>query len=289
MNHKSKLSAIAVLLVASSQIVSAQLDTICSVNMEHAISQEVDIHGSDSNGLSYSSTEAEFAFIRPLSPGSMVMASVGYNRTQYDFKSDALWDDMESISSLLMYERGLNDRWSLLTIGFIQSAYENGADFGDSISWGLGVGGKYKRSDTLNYLFGIGYFSRLEDDALIIPLIGIEWQINDRLALNSMLGMELVYDITGDHRNMLSAGLDYNLTDFRLKKDSADETDRAIRPEGVGIYLGYTRQLSESLQFNVKATAVSEGKFETRENGHKISTVKTDAGVVGSVGFSYRF
>jgi len=269
---------------------NAQMGAVSwSMGLEHSMSSDMDFQDNAGNAISYQVSEVGLSFVLPMDMKSSLISSVGYKRTDYDFKTAQLWDDSESISGSLLFQSQLSDRWSLLALALMDASYENGADFNDSISWGVAIGGKYAKSDTFSWLLGVGYFSRLEDDSLILPIAGFEWQVSDRFMVSSLMGLSASYDLTGDGSSVIEMGMDFNLTDMRLKDDGADNASRAIRPEGVGFYIGYHHQLTEWMLVSCKVTAVSEQKFETRENGKKTDSFKTDGGVVGSLGLTLTF
>jgi hypothetical protein len=75
-------------------------------------------------------------------------------------------------------------------------------------------------SGDLSLTFGIIVKTRLEDDALIVPLLGLRWSINERLTLateghgarlSATLSDEFTFSIFGR----------YEIRDFRLDEDAA--------------------------------------------------------------------
>ncbi len=74
-----------------------------------------------------------------------------------------------SISPGVIYR--LNDRWSAIGGISVAASGESDADFGDSLTFGGYVGARYKVNDRLAVALGVAARSRLEDDALVVPLI----------------------------------------------------------------------------------------------------------------------
>ncbi|MEM9702408.1 MAG: hypothetical protein AAF907_08195, partial [Planctomycetota bacterium] len=93
------------------------------------------------------------------------------------------------------------------------------------------AGARYQFSDDLAVTLGAAVLSQIEDDVLPIPLLGIEWQINDQLRLDA-LGTEatLSYDIFSDaDYGTLSttATVAYDFRSYRLSGDNS------VAPDGV--------------------------------------------------------
>jgi len=270
----------------------AQMGPVYLFELNRSGSSKTDfVHDDGGRDLSYQSTKLGFRWMQPLDFESSFVASIGFKTVEYDFggEAPALWGDVETISGALLYEREISEIWSLLSVGFAEVAYETGASAGDGLTWGVAVGGKYVSSDRFQWVLGVAFVSRLEDNDLVFPLLGFEWQVSDRLQISSLLGLSATYDLSGDGTSVLETGFDFNLTDFRLQSDSTDEVERAIRPEGFGWYVSYSRQLLDWVRFSVKVTAVGETEFEFREAGNKLETYKIDSGMVASAGFTFVF
>jgi hypothetical protein len=89
----------------------------------------------------------------------------------------------------------------------------------------------YQWTDELSIGFGFGAVSQLEDDALFIPVLVVEWNISDTLRLSSSaptatsLGMELIWEFAPTWELAFGAG--YASKRFRLD-------NVGIAPSGVG-------------------------------------------------------
>ncbi len=266
----------------------ANAQTYFGVGAEYFRSSDVDIKNS-SDSLEVSGGAASITMMQVIGETDAFLAAVSVGKYSYDFDGVERWKDVKEFESFFMYESGISDRWSLLGLGLVRSGYEENASFSDGLMWGAGLGAKYRSSDTLAYSFGVAYISRLEEDGLWIPIVGVEWQINDRLYLESMLSFELVYDVTGDGGSLLSAGLDYNLGDFSLGKNAAAVAESAVHPEGFGFFVGYEQAITDSFSISAVVSAQGEQKFETWSDDQKISSFKTKSGLVYGVGFEFSF
>lgn len=143
------------------------------------------------------------------------------------------WDDIHTLSASAIFSLALNSDWTIFGGPVLQFARESGADWGDSVSAGGVIGASVRLSDQLTLGGGVGVVTQIEDSARIIPIIRINWQINDRLRLSSRTdsagsgdsGIELIYTLGGGWE--IAGGGAYRFRRFRL-----DNT--GIAPNGVG-------------------------------------------------------
>ncbi|MFN0129350.1 MAG: hypothetical protein ACKV19_22010 [Verrucomicrobiales bacterium] len=113
----------------------------------------------------------------------------------------------------------LNDTWELTLGGSISW----GGDFDASFSDGLGGNGlfsaTYRFSPRFSLSPGVLVLARMEDDALVVPALGLDWQINDAWQLRSVgPGAELTWTADGEWMVFLR-GL-YRPRDIRLAPDA---------------------------------------------------------------------
>lgn len=118
--------------------------------------------------------------------------AVGLETVDYDLDSldswiagpGALIDD----ALALRVAPGVAYRYSADTNLFLnlsaQSSAATGADFSDSLTYGFAAGARHVWSPRVAVTFGLSVSSRLEDDAKIVPIIGLEWRITDEWRLD---------------------------------------------------------------------------------------------------------
>lgn len=136
------------------------------------------------------------------------------------------WEDVQSYRFAPSVQIGLEARWALLVGGDVRVAYEPGADVGDALMGGGYVGARYQWTDAFALTFGVSAQSQLEDDTIVLPLIAVEWDITDRLRLESRgVGLGLTYKLSDQFDVTLRGS--YDPRSYRLSED------RALNPEGV--------------------------------------------------------
>ncbi|MCB9847910.1 MAG: hypothetical protein H6814_05800 [Phycisphaeraceae bacterium] len=114
----------------------------------------------------------------------------------------------------------IDDEYAVRTGGSIIASGETDADIADALRAGLFVGVERRFNERLVLTLGVAAYTRLEDDAAIYPLIGLYWQINDLMRLQTRgLGAEFISDL-GDGWT-LGARAAWERREFRLSDDSS--------------------------------------------------------------------
>jgi len=128
----------------------------------------------------------------------------------------------------LIARHQLGERWSLFAIGDITFSTENHASWSDGMTYGGIVAVRQQVNKSFAWQVGVIARTRLEDQALILPIPGIDWKINDRLALRTAQGVTLSYDLVGDKHWLFDAGVSIENRIYRM--DS-----RSQLPDGIFI------------------------------------------------------
>jgi hypothetical protein len=113
-----------------------------------------------------------------------------------------------------------NQHWSWFVGGLFEAGGEPDADVGDSLMYGGFAGARYAVSEKLAFSFGLGAQSRLVDDVLAIPLIGVNWQISEKVNL-SVEGTTLRVAAAVSEDVTLSLKGAWELREYRLDDDGA--------------------------------------------------------------------
>ncbi|HRJ49667.1 MAG TPA: hypothetical protein PKU91_03990, partial [Phycisphaerales bacterium] len=169
----------------------------------------------------------------PIGERSTVAVSFNNEWSFYDFSepsgfgSVAPWDDVWERGIRVMFSTQENDRLAWYAGGDVGASGEYGADFGDSLTYGVLGGVRYAFSDS--FVAGIGVYgrSRIESDALFLPAIAFLWKISPEWSLSSQNGrsVRLAYALSEAFTLFAEGG--YEAREFRLD-------DEGPAPEGVG-------------------------------------------------------
>lgn len=171
--------------------------------------------------------------------------AVGFSFTgeysNYDFSNasgfpgaaaDGPWKDVTVLTVEVNYIAPINQEWSYFLGVSGDASYERGADFNHALTLSGAGGVAYQVSDDLRLGFGLAAGSRLEDDIYVVPIVTVDWQINDKLKLSSSpgfgsrtAGVELSYAVSDSVTLGLAAG--FEAREFRLDRSGPI-------PDGVG-------------------------------------------------------
>jgi hypothetical protein len=113
---------------------------------------------------------------------------------------------------------------------------EGSADIGDALMWRFGSGLQWRARDDLAWRFGLVAFDQLEDDALVVPFVGFDWDINARTNLSlGGSGLELSRDVGADTRAY--GRVTYENRQFRLD-DSGPNPEGSLEDSSFQVLVG---------------------------------------------------
>jgi hypothetical protein len=213
----------------------------------------------------------------PFSDALTVSIGAETEWSRYDFAGPrgagvGLVDDSDDLfvaqlGALAFYD--LNDTWQVVAGGTISW----GGDFDASFSDGLGgsglLGVTYRFSPKFSLTPGVLALARLEDDALVVPVLGLDWEIADDWRLRSIgPGAELTWQ-AADEWGFFLRGL-YRPRDFRLAED-ATVPSGVLRERAFPVSLGIEWKPSERVTATVFGGAILGGQLRlTEEDGGEV-------------------
>lgn len=220
---------------------------------------------------------------------------IGSERSWYDFDGatelEAGGDPFSRVSDTEFFARysgPLNDTTNWFALGAVGIAAEDGADISDSLVYTAGAGFVVQASPTFSWGVGAVVRTRLEDDALVLPIPQIRWAISDRWTLESQrAGLRLDYA----HSDTFSYGLqgEYASRSFRLDDDGpipdGMATDRRVP---LSFYASYTPSPAVSLGASVGAALFSNIEL-LDDDGDKITDADVETAIFFGLNASIRF
>jgi hypothetical protein len=181
-----------------------------------------------------------------------------------------------------------DEKWSWFVAGIIEFAGDPDADIGDSGTYGVLAGARYSFTETFALTFGIGAKTRLEDDALVIPLIGIDWKVNDRVTVSTQ---GTVGKISMKLSDQWSAGLSagWELRDFRLDDDAA-VPDGVLSDSRVPIAVSFDWSPTPNTTISLTGGAVVWQEYEFRNDSEdEVGQTNTDPAPFIGLSAQFRF
>ena len=189
---------------AHAQASAATWSTFGSLTAVHQADADLD------GGGDYSASSAilRVGVLGDLGAGRRAGLVFNYDYTDYDFSAPAAFGGMApwgavqryGVAAPLSYTRA--DGWSLGLTPSVDWIGENGADSGESLTWGAIATATRFFADGNRIGFGLAAFDRL-DETRVFPLLLVDWRLSDRWRLGNPLpagptgpaGLELVYRI----------------------------------------------------------------------------------------------
>ncbi len=179
-----------------------------------------------------------------------------------------------------------NQQWSVLAGAIVEFAGEPGADLGDSFTAGGFGGVRVALAENFALTLGAAAKSSLEDDAIIYPLVGIEWQITPTVSFSTAgPGARLTAELTDSWAVFLQAG--FQLREYRLDDDSPLPAGVA-RDARIPVTIGLTWQPAESVKVTLRGGVVVWQEFEI-DNAAGLQISETNTKPAPFIGLSADF
>ena len=201
----------------------------------------------------------------------------------------AEFDTVTTMGLTGMYARQIDDTSSWFIGGGVISAGEDDADFGDTLD-GLALAGyKHTFSDKLELGIGALVRTRLDDDALIVPLLTLSYRPDERWTIASEgLGLKIDYKASDALNYGIAAEYDsdtFRLDDTHALARGGVATHRRIP---VSFYTQY--KASDTIELSARVGAQFAGELEIlNTSGNEITSQDIDTGIFGSFNISFRF
>ena len=221
----------------------------------------------------------------------------GYERSSYDISggpkaslADDALDNATVWSLTLAHMRPINEEWSGFAGLGLQFGGSDDVSFSDGRNFMGAIGAIRKHDESLSYGLGIMVREDFEDDAIILPLPIVTWQVDERSVLR-MKGLKVDYAYEVEHDLTAHAFLDYELRSYRIDKDpkfgaasdgSVDDTHWLL-----GVGLDWKPRDIEWLTVSGEIGAILGQKFEVQDDdGSEVATNRMDDNVGFFVGLS---
>lgn len=226
---------------------------------------------------------AGVSFAAPLSRQLRFSLGIDGEISNYDF--DDVFDIIETIGNPFSETYRATIRPQLLIVqspqsqwfvgGIAQASGTFDADFGDTITGGGFVGFRHQVSENFALSIGGGLTTRLEDDPLFIPIIGLEWKTGKGISITSEgLGLTLNAGVTDDVSFILSGG--FELREFRLEDDNP-APQGVLRDSRALLGVGFQWRPSPSVAIELMGGAVVWQEFEIDDqDGNELAELNTD-------------
>lgn len=173
----------------------------------------------------------------------------------------------------LVYQ--VDENWGVTGGGIIELAWEDDADMSEAATYGGYVGARYSFAPGQSITFGVIAKTQLEDDTQFLPLLGLEWQLNDHMLLeNDGLGLRLTA-VINDHWRASIFGR-YEQREYRLNEDAL-ATEGVTSDVRVPVGVALIWRPSASVSIRGHAGVIVYQKYEVDDaNGNEVGSDETD-------------
>jgi long-subunit fatty acid transport protein len=254
---------------------------------EHSFTSDLDEGEGDEDGeVSVSRVGADFGVRYRATDKLSLSFDLGAEYSSYDFDNYTTvsggGDPLEDVYLYQFSPRAaykIDDRWSAFGGLILRWAGESDADFGDALTYGGLGGANYVVNDNLTLGFGVIVATRLEDDTFVIPILSIDWKINERWRLSneSRPGLALLYQASDTLTLILDAN--YTTRDYRLGDDNPIP-EGAVEDTRVPVSFGARWRALDRLTLTGRVGFYAYSKFEFRnDDGDRVDSVDVDPGM----------
>lgn len=259
-----------------------QIEHIIQVNPGFTYMSDADFNNSQLGKVNVWRFDVPARYTMKTDAGDLGLGAF-YEYSEYDLDKLEGTQDFNTLAFDAFWKGMLNDEWGYFAYGSVNLSASTKATLSDGLT-GTGAGGmRYEWSKDLSLGLGVAVSTRLEDDPMILPVIALNWQINDRWNLKTLNGATISYDVSGDKTFLLDLGANYQRREYRLE-NSVSLYDKTFTVE-----VGATYQFSPNLGIRMFAGVAAGRQFQIRQNDQKITEQDVDAAPIIGVRALFTF
>lgn len=225
-------------------------------------------------------------------------AGIDHEASFYNFDGDvSILGSAEPIDEAtltsLYASAGFNlaEAWWLNAGGGARAGVEGHASHEDGLTYFGYIAPTYQPNKNLRFGAGVLVASRLEDDELIVPIVIVEWRINDVLSLSNAPGVlrgpgaQLVYRYSDSLSFTFDAS--YEQREFRLDEDAIVD-EGVARDTRIPVALGAIWNPLESLRISLRGGLSFGTELELFDDeGESVFNSDLDTAPFASVNLSF--
>lgn len=258
----------------------------------HAFETELDDSGAD---VSVTRAGVAFGMSLVVNPKLRMGLNLDIESSHYDFgQASALPGGDDPIDGAGTVRFGpsifyaFDQHWSVFGGFGPEFSGEHGAEVGDSVTFGGFGGARYAFSEKFALSFGLQARTRIEEDARVLPLLGVEWQITEHVRLTTEgPGVRLTVRI--DDTWSFNFGGAWESRDFRLDDDSSNPEGILRDTRGLVVFgVDFSPRHWVTLSAYGGAVVWQEFRFDDRE-GNELLEDNADPTVFAGFSATFRF
>lgn len=188
-----------------------------------------------------------------------------------------------------------NEDWAWFIGGRVTVGAEEGADLDEAITGGGVVGARWQMDERFALNFGLAASTRLEESPLVLPLIGFDWQVDDKVRVSSTgpgvfdatdsLGVRVFAEVSEGVEVML--GGRWKMREFRLDESETVASEGVFRDARFALDVGVLWEPAENVSVGVIGGVIPWQEYGIDDaDGDEISEMNSDP--AGFVAFGGR-
>ena len=264
------------------QMEQPSVEHIIQVNPGFTYTGEADFNNSSLGNVSVWRFDVPAHYTIKTEPGDLRLGAF-YEYSEYDLSNLAGTQDFNTLAFDTLWKGMVNDEWGYFLYGAVSLSAAKSTELESGLT-GIGGGGvRYVWSKNLSLGLGAAAATHMEEDPSVLPIIALNWQINDRWNLKTLNGATISYDVSGDKTFLLDLGANYQRREYRLE-NSVSLYDKTFTVE-----VGATYQFSPNLGIRMFAGVAAGRQFQIRQNDQKITEQDVDAAPIIGVRALFTF
>ena len=206
-----------------------------------------------------------------------------YEYSEYDLSRLDGTKDFNTLAFNTLWKSMINDDWGYFLYGAVSLSAATAAELESGLT-GIGGGGvQYVWSPNLSLGLGAAVATHMEDNPNVLPIIALNWQINDRWRLTTLNGATISYDFSGDKKFLVDLGVAYQRREYRIDH-YASLYDRQITVE-----LGATYNFTPNVGIRGFVGVATDRQIQIRAHDDKIAEQDVNASPIIGVRALFTF
>ena len=203
--------------------------------------------------------------------GTRAGVTLNYDYLDYSFSSPSSlgfkppWGIVQRYGVSIPLTFDVGDGWNVGVAPSVDWFKENGADSGDSLTWGALVSATKRFEDGNRLGLGVGAFDRIEKTS-VFPFLIVNWRLGERWRVINPVpsgptgpaGLELDYEFDGGWT--AGVGAAWRVLRFRLS-DTGPTPNGIGEESGVPIFLRVTRNFTDQMALHLYGGVVVSGQL----------------------------
>ena len=257
---------------------------------------EADLNGAQ-GGVSVARARGGVGLDVPILERSILRVDFDWEQSLYDFDNAVgfglsddrpLPNDLATSSLGVSFVHPIDTDFTLLASIEGRYSAEGGADFADAINHSGFVALRYTINPDLALNFGLGYRTRLEEDPIVLPVLGVDWRFARDWSLRTDgTGVVLEHRYSDTLRLSLTGSFEFR--EYRLDA-GAINPDGTFTDENINLLLGADWDATPNISVIARGGSVLWQNYTFRDDlSRKLADVEGDPTLFFGGGVTVRF